>query len=109
MMASRLQLKTGYLHMKLLVHADYDGPRAGDVTNIVGMEEFHAGKAKTISGIEVVSDKVLKITYIEATPSLITGGIWTYPLAKHIFGDMACERYLIFSGSTSETNWFWSI
>ena len=30
----------------------------------------------------------MKITYLEATPSLITGGIWTYPLAKHIFGDM---------------------
>ena len=33
----------------------------------------------------------MKITYIEATPSLITGGIWTYPLAKHIFGDMAVK------------------
>ncbi|WP_186672014.1 oligopeptide ABC transporter substrate-binding protein [Sporosarcina sp. BP05] len=73
---------------EVLGHADYDGPRAGDVLNIVGMEDFQAGKTKSISGIEVVSDKVLKITYLEATPSLITGGIWTYPLAKHIFGDM---------------------
>lgn len=76
---------------EVLGHADYDGPRAGDVLNIVGMEEFQAGTSKSISGIEVVSDKVLKITYKEATPSLITGGIWTYPLAKHIFGDMAVK------------------
>ena len=51
-------------------------------TNVVGMEEYHDGKADTISGIEVLSDKTLKITYIDATPSLITGGIWTYPLGK---------------------------
>lgn len=73
---------------EVIAHPDYDGPRAGDVTNIEGMAEFIAGTADKISGIEVVSDKVLKITYLEATPSLITGGIWNYPLAKHIFGDM---------------------
>ncbi|MEK5036434.1 oligopeptide ABC transporter substrate-binding protein [Sporosarcina sp. FSL K6-3457] len=74
---------------EVLAHPDYDGPRAGDVLNIEGMAEYKAGTADTISGIEVVNDKELKITYLEATPSLITGGIWTYPLAKHIFGDMA--------------------
>lgn len=67
----------------------YDGPRYdSNFTNIVGMNEFHDGKAKTISGIEVLSDKKLKITYIESTPSLLTGGVWPYPLAKHIFGNM---------------------
>lgn len=76
---------------QVLAHPDYDGPRAGDVTNIEGMAEYIAGTADTISGIEVVSDKELKITYLEATPSLITGGIWSYPLAKHIFGDMAVK------------------
>lgn len=67
----------------------YDGPRYdSNFTSIVGMEEFHAGKAKTISGIKVLSDKQISITYKESTPSLLTGGVWTYPLAKHIFGDM---------------------
>ena len=67
----------------------YDGPRYdSSFTNIVGMNEYHDGKAKTISGIEVLSDKKLKITYIESTPSLLTGGVWSYPLAKHIFGNM---------------------
>ncbi|WP_364142930.1 oligopeptide ABC transporter substrate-binding protein [Paenibacillus sp. LPE1-1-1.1] len=67
----------------------YDGPRYdSNFTNIVGMNEYHEGKAKTISGIEVLSDKKLKITYIESTPSLLTGGVWSYPLAKHIFGNM---------------------
>ncbi|MFX3645766.1 MAG: oligopeptide ABC transporter substrate-binding protein [Paenibacillus sp.] len=67
----------------------YDGPRYdSNFTSVVGMDEFHAGKAKTISGIKVLSDKKISITYKESTPSLLTGGVWTYPLAKHIFGDM---------------------
>lgn len=67
----------------------YDGPRYdSNFTNIVGMTEFHEGKAKTISGIEVLSEKKLKITYIQSSPSLLTGGVWNYPLAKHIFGNM---------------------
>src|SRR5690625_3341581 len=68
---------------------DYDGPRYGtDFTNIEGMEEYHNGDADEISGIEVVDEKTLEITYIDVTPSLVTGGIWTYPLAKHIFEDI---------------------
>lgn len=75
---------------EVISHPDYDGPRYGsDFTNIVGVEAYHAGEADTISGIEVLDDKTLQITYIESTPSLVTGSIWTYPLAKHIFGDMA--------------------
>ncbi|WP_440114963.1 oligopeptide ABC transporter substrate-binding protein [Paenibacillus sp. QZ-Y1] len=67
----------------------YDGPRYdSSFTSVVGMDEYHAGKAKTISGIKVLSDKQISITYKESTPSLLTGGVWTYPLAKHIFGDM---------------------
>lgn len=56
--------------------------------NVVGIEDFHEGKADKISGIKVLNDKQLEITYIEATPSLITGGIWTSVLPKHIFKDI---------------------
>lgn len=73
--------------------AKYDGVRYGsDFSNIVGMEEYHTGKADKISGIEVVDEKTLKMTFIESTPSLLTGSIWTYPLAKHIFGDMPVDK-----------------
>lgn len=74
---------------EVIGHPDYDGIRYGsDFTNIEGMEEYHDGEADDISGIEVVDDQTLEITYKEVTPSLLTGSIWTYPLAKHIFGDM---------------------
>ncbi|WP_145045097.1 oligopeptide ABC transporter substrate-binding protein [Paenibacillus xylanexedens] len=72
---------------------DYDGPRYdSNFTSVVGMDEFHAGTADTISGIKVLSDKQISITYKESTPSLLTGGVWTYPLAKHIFGDMEVAK-----------------
>lgn len=68
---------------------DYNGPRYNsDFTNIEGMEAYRAGEADSISGINIVDEKTLEITYIQSTPSLITGSIWTYPLAKHIFGDI---------------------
>lgn len=74
---------------EVIGHPDYDGPRYNArMINVEGMAEYHEGKADTISGIEVLSDKELRITYISANPSLITGGIWNYPLAKHIFKDV---------------------
>ncbi|MBT2570409.1 oligopeptide ABC transporter substrate-binding protein [Planococcus sp. ISL-110] len=75
---------------EVIGNPEYDGPRYNsDFTNIEGMEEYNSGSADTISGIEVIDEKTLSITYIESTPSLLTGSIWSYPLAKHIFGDMA--------------------
>src|SRR5699024_3755528 len=50
--------------------------------------EYHDGEADSISGIEVIDDQTLEITYDKPTPSLLAGGIWPYALAKHIFGDM---------------------
>lgn len=74
---------------EVIGHKDYTGVRYDSTfENIVGMKEYHEGTASTISGIEVLNEKQLKITYIESNPSLVTGGIWNYPLAKHIFADI---------------------
>lgn len=74
---------------EVIGHPDYDGIRYGsDFTGIEGMDEYHAGETDDISGVKVIDDKVLEITYKESHPSLLTGGIWPYALAKHIFGDM---------------------
>jgi peptide/nickel transport system substrate-binding protein len=74
---------------EVIGHIDYDGPRWGaDFQNIVGMQEYHDGEADEISGITVLSEKELEIEFINVSPSLVTGSIWTYPLAKHIFGEM---------------------
>ncbi|SHG25707.1 oligopeptide ABC transporter substrate-binding protein [Ornithinibacillus halophilus] len=74
---------------EVIAHPEYPGVRySGSMTNIEGIEEYHNGEADSISGIEVLNEKQLKITYKDSTPALLTGGIWPYALAKHIFGDM---------------------
>ncbi|WP_047980563.1 oligopeptide ABC transporter substrate-binding protein [Ornithinibacillus contaminans] len=80
---------------EVIGHKDYKGIRYGaDFENIEGMEEYHAGEADTISGIEVIDEKTLQITYKEGGPSLITGGIWPYALPKHVFGEMEVAEML---------------
>ncbi|WP_193065374.1 oligopeptide ABC transporter substrate-binding protein [Oceanobacillus oncorhynchi] len=74
--------------IEVIADPDYDGPRYGDVTNIVGAEEYHDGEADSIEGLEIIDDKTLKMTFKQATPSLLSGGIWSYALPKHIFEDI---------------------
>ncbi|QTM98812.1 oligopeptide ABC transporter substrate-binding protein [Sediminibacillus dalangtanensis] len=74
---------------EVIGHPDYDGIRYGsDFTIIKGMEAYHNGKADTISGIEVIDEKTMKITYDTFTPSLLSSGIWSYAMPKHIFKDI---------------------
>ncbi|MEF3330974.1 oligopeptide ABC transporter substrate-binding protein [Oceanobacillus oncorhynchi] len=74
--------------IEVLADPDYDGPRYGNVTDIVGVEEYHDGEADSIEGLEIIDDKTLKMTFKQATPSLFSGGIWSYALPKHIFEDI---------------------
>ncbi len=67
-------------------HPDYDGPRYSQaLSSVEGMEAYRTGEADTISGLEIIDDKILKITYQQFTPALLSSGIWAYPLPKHIF------------------------
>lgn len=71
---------------EVIGHPDYDGVRYGsDFTIIEGMEEYHAGEADSISGIKVIDEKTLEITYASPTPSLLAGGVWPYAMPKHVF------------------------
>ncbi|WP_322922925.1 oligopeptide ABC transporter substrate-binding protein [Paenibacillus campi] len=71
---------------------NYDGVRYDSTfTNIVGMTDFHAKKAKTISGLKVVNDKELQITFINPDPSM-KAGLWSYPLEKKVFGSIPVAK-----------------
>lgn len=59
--------------------------------NVVGMEEYHAGKAKTISGIKVMDAKTISITFKNANPSVLTG-LWTSPLPKKYLAGVPIEK-----------------
>lgn len=68
---------------------DYTGVRYDKQMQMVaGMEAYHAGKVEYISGIKVDGQKI-SITYKEANPSLLTGGVWTYPMHKEYLKEVA--------------------
>lgn len=79
---------------EVIGNKDYTGIRYDDnFTNIKGMDEYHAGKATTISGIEKVSDKEVKISYKEVHPGMqqLGGGVWGSVLPKHSFEGIAVK------------------
>lgn len=77
---------------EVIGHPDYAGVRYGaDFENIVGMAEYKAGEADTISGITITDDQNITIEYIEVNPSILQsgGGIWGYPMPKHQLENVA--------------------
>lgn len=72
---------------EVICDKDYEGMRYDEqFTNIVGVEEFHAGKAKTISGLELSADKMtLTIKFKNFFPSILVGGIWIAPIPRHYY------------------------
>lgn len=64
------------------------------LANIVGMEEYHAGKADAISGLEVKDDKTLVVHFKEMAPTMGTSGagyIWEYAEPYHYLKDVAMK------------------
>lgn len=75
----------------IIAHPDYAGIRFGeDFTNVVGVEEYHEGKTKDISGIKKVDDKSIEITYKEMNPGMkqTSETVWSSAMPSHIFKDM---------------------
>lgn len=79
---------------EVLGHPKYDGVRFGDLENsIEGMEEYHAGKASTISGITKNSDYSATFKFKALSPSIKrSGGFWSYATPKHLFKDIPVDQ-----------------
>lgn len=77
---------------EMIGHPDYTGIRYGDdFTNIEGMEEFKAGEADSISGMELSDDEMsVTIHYKEFNPTMkqAGGGVWSYAAPRHYLGDI---------------------
>jgi len=74
---------------EVIAHPDYTGVRFDQsMRNIVGIEEFHNGEADYISGLRILDDRTLEMEFIEASPSLLSGGIWASALPYHLFSDI---------------------
>ena len=76
---------------EVIGNKDYTGVRYSDESaKIVGMEEYKAGKASTISGIKKVDDKTVEISFKEMGQGIFTGGngLLTYAMPKHYLKDV---------------------
>ena len=76
---------------EVIGNKDYTGVRYSDESaKIVGMEEYKAGKASTISGIKKVDDKTVEISFKEIGQGIFTGGngLLIYAMPKHYLKDI---------------------
>ncbi|HEY9570403.1 MAG TPA: oligopeptide ABC transporter substrate-binding protein [Metalysinibacillus sp.] len=82
---------------EIIADKDYPGVRYdGDFRNIVGVEEFHDGKADTISGLKKVDDTTLEISFKKLSPAIYSGGdgLWGYAAPKHQLESIAVADLL---------------
>ncbi|WP_068267898.1 oligopeptide ABC transporter substrate-binding protein [Caviibacter abscessus] len=76
---------------ELVAHPDYTGLRYDKSYRLVeGIEEYHAGKTKTISGLEKVSDTEVRIHVKEIAPTVLNGvgGLTGYFTPRHYLQDV---------------------
>ena len=60
-------------------HPNYPGVRYdSDYENVVGMVEYHNGKAKTVSGVKKIDDKTVEVTFKKFSPGILWGAGITY-------------------------------
>ncbi|TKI67215.1 oligopeptide ABC transporter substrate-binding protein [Lysinibacillus mangiferihumi] len=79
---------------EIIGHPDYDGVRYDDdFKNIIGAEEYHDGKADTISGIKKIDDKSIEISLKKISPAIFSGGdgLWGYAAPKHQLESIAIK------------------
>ena len=81
-------------YYKIIADKDYTGVRfTGEIRNVVGIEEYHDGKAKEISGFKTLSDKKFEINFKEFTPSILWGGgIPSEPVPSHKLKDIPVKE-----------------
>lgn len=75
---------------------DYTGIRYGDnFTNVQGMEEYKAGEADSISGLELSDDEMtVTIHYQQVVPSMKQAGrgVWAYAAPRHYLEDIPADE-----------------
>ncbi|MGM7680856.1 oligopeptide ABC transporter substrate-binding protein [Cytobacillus sp. Hm23] len=70
--------------LETIAHPDYDGVRFVNVSDIVGAQEFRAGEADNISGLNVIDDYTIEITFDKARVNNLEN-LWTYPMNRAEF------------------------
>ena len=76
---------------EVIGNKEYTGVRYSDESaKIVGMEDYKAGKASTISGIKKIDDKTVEISFKEMGQGIYTvgNGLERYAMPKHYLKDV---------------------
>lgn len=76
--------------LETIASPDYTGSRYYSVEMIKGVEEYHNGQAKEISGIKVIDPYTLRITVNAARVNTIDN-LWPYPMNKKYFTGVAVK------------------
>ena len=81
-------------YYKIVAHKDYTGIRFDDdIRNVVGIDEYHNGKAKDISGFKTLSDKKFEINFKTFNPGILWGGGIPYePVPSHKLKDIPVKE-----------------
>ena len=80
---------------EVIGNKEYTGVRYSDESaKIVGMEDYKAGKASTISGIKKIDDKTVEISFKEMGQGIYTGGngMERYAMPKHYLKDVPIKE-----------------
>ena len=80
---------------EVIGNKEYTGVEYNDESaKIVGMEDYKAGKASTISGIKKIDDKTVEISFKEMGQGIYTGGngMERYAMPKHYLKDVPIKE-----------------
>ena len=80
---------------EVLGNKDYTGIRyTEEFQKVIGMNDYHNGKAKTISGVKKIDDKTVEISFSEMGQSIFTGGngLMSSALPKHYLKDVPIKN-----------------
>ncbi|MYL32528.1 oligopeptide ABC transporter substrate-binding protein [Pontibacillus yanchengensis] len=79
--------------LETLADPDYEGPRYSNVQTIEGAEAYNKGEADSISGIEVINDYEVKVTFDKARVNNLIN-IWSYPMNENRWKDVPVSEIL---------------
>ena len=80
---------------EVLGSKDYTGIRyTKEYQKVIGMNEYHSGKSKTISGVKKIDDKTVEISFSEMGQSIFSGGngLMANALPKHYLKDVPIKN-----------------
>lgn len=92
-----LKIEDLILPYEIIAHPDYTGVRYDtEFKNILGVEKYHKGEAKSISGIRKIDDHTLEIRFKQLSPAIFSGGdgLWTYAAPSHQLKDIPVKKLI---------------